>query len=284
MIEVSELTKNFGKVKALDGVSFSVEEKECFALLGLNGAGKTTLINILTTVLLPTSGSATVCGFDVVKEPYKVKERINISPQELAVAKNLTVEENLTLGGYTSKTVAQGIERSYDMFPRLRERRDQRAGTMSGGEQQMLAIARGLMANPKVLLLDEPSLGLAPLIVNDIMKIIQDINIHLDRAGRVAPHYLYVVNILIYQVHDTGIRPMVAACSRMKASAASKVPSILPSRIASLTASFRIPISLHGSMPNTSITYDPVIGFFQLRTASLASTSAIFDFTSSKLA
>ena len=161
MIKVNGLTKSFGKLKALDGVTFSVEEKECFALLGLNGAGKTTLINILTTVLLPTDGSATVCGFDIVKEPYQVKERINISPQELAVAKNLTVEENLALitDLYGVENAKEEIERVLLEFG-LVEKRRALAKKLSGGQLKRLSIALAVITKPKVLFLDEPTLGL----------------------------------------------------------------------------------------------------------------------------
>ena len=161
MIKVQNLTKKFGSFTALDDVSFSVGEQECFALLGLNGAGKTTLINILTTVLLPTSGKATVCGYDVVKEPYPVKERINISPQEIAVAKNLTVEENLALIAdlYAVPNAKEEIENVLESFG-LTEKRRALAKKLSGGQLKRLSIALAVLTSPKILFLDEPTLGL----------------------------------------------------------------------------------------------------------------------------
>lgn len=161
MIKVEHITKSFGELKAVDDVSFEVGEKECFALLGLNGAGKTTLINLLTTVLLPTSGTATVCGYDVVKEPYAVKERINISPQEIAVAKNLTVEENLALIAdlYAVPNAKEEIERVLLEFG-LQEKRRSLAKRLSGGQLKRLSIALAVLTSPKILFLDEPTLGL----------------------------------------------------------------------------------------------------------------------------
>lgn len=161
MIKVQNLTKKFGDFTALDNVSFSVGENECFALLGLNGAGKTTLINILTTVLLPTSGSAAVCGYDVVKDSYAVKERINISPQEIAVAKNLTVEENLALIAdlYAVQNAKEEIENVLESFG-LTEKRRALAKKLSGGQLKRLSIALAVLTSPQILFLDEPTLGL----------------------------------------------------------------------------------------------------------------------------
>ena len=161
MIEVEHLTKRFGKLTAIDDVSFSVAENECFTLLGLNGAGKTTLINVLTTMLLPTSGSAKVCGYDVVKEAYAVKERINISPQEIAVAKNLTVEENLALIAdlYAVENAKEKIESVLEDFG-LVEKRKSLAKKLSGGQLKRLSIALAVLTSPQILFLDEPTLGL----------------------------------------------------------------------------------------------------------------------------
>ena len=177
MLKVENLSFSYGKIQAVRDVSFELKKGEIMAIVGANGAGKSSLMKCITGLLKPQSGKVILGGEQLEPAAYKtVGKGLCLVPEGRWIFPNLTVEENLTLGGYTSKTVAQGIERAYDMFPRLGERRGQRAGTMSGGEQQVLAIARGLMSNPKVLLLDEPSLGLAPLIVNDIMRIIQNIN------------------------------------------------------------------------------------------------------------
>jgi branched-chain amino acid transport system ATP-binding protein len=149
-----------------------------FALLGQNGAGKTTTIKMLCGLLAPTSGDAVLKGNSIVENPAAVKQIINVSPQETAVAPKLSVKENLELGAYLrkdTKKIAADLENIFDIFPRLKERENQSAGTLSGGEQQMLAMGRGLMSSPELIMLDEPSLGLAPLLVNTIFEIITNI-------------------------------------------------------------------------------------------------------------
>ena len=177
MLKIDNLVFNYGKIQALKGVSFEVQQGEILSIVGANGAGKSTLLKCISGLLKPQSGEVSYDGEVLPRTANAVVAKgIAMVPEGRWIFPNLTVEENLLMGGYLSKNRGEGLERAYSMFKRLKERRSQRAGTMSGGEQQMLAIARGLMANPKVLILDEPSLGMAPLIVNEVIAYIDEIN------------------------------------------------------------------------------------------------------------
>lgn len=177
LLEVRNLAVSYGYIKALHGIDLNIEEGKITALLGSNGAGKSTTINAISGIV-KCSGSITLNGEKLPTASNKVVHKGIIQvPEGRRIFAGLSVEENLRLGAFRlkGKALEKDIEKQYELFPRLKERRNQDAGTLSGGEQQMLAISRGLMAKPKVLMLDEPSLGLAPVVVNDVFEIIKEI-------------------------------------------------------------------------------------------------------------
>lgn len=182
MLKVNNIDVYYGKVQALFNVSFEASDNDIVSIIGANGAGKTTLMKTIMGINTPARGSVEYEGKIISKWPTHriVREKIVYVPEGREVFSALSVEENLEMGAYTltlSKSqLAERMEKVYDIFPRLKERQKQLAGSLSGGEQQMLAIARGLMCEPKLLLLDEPSLGLAPVIVDDMFDIIVRIN------------------------------------------------------------------------------------------------------------
>ncbi|MFN4849309.1 ABC transporter ATP-binding protein [Microcystis sp.] len=181
MLEISDLSVNYGGIKALQQVSLRVEEGEIVTLIGANGAGKTTTLKTISRILTAKTGRIIYQGQDITHLPPHeiVKRGIAHSPEGRRILARQTVLTNLQLGAYTRSDrlgVKSDIEEQWRLFPRLSERREQLAGTLSGGEQQMLAIARALMSRPKLLLLDEPSLGLAPQIVREIFSIIRKLN------------------------------------------------------------------------------------------------------------
>lgn len=178
MLEIKDLHVNYGAVHALNGVSMTVKDGEIVSLIGANGAGKTTTLRTITGLEKAASGSITFDGHDLRKtEPSKIITlKLAHVPEGRHIFPQMTVEENLEMGTFTDPTdMAKTMADVYERFPRLKERKRQLAGTLSGGEQQMLAIGRALMADPEILLLDEPSLGLAPLIIQDIFKTLQAI-------------------------------------------------------------------------------------------------------------
>ena len=183
LLEVHDLHVHYGRIEAIKGISFEVAQGEIVTLIGANGAGKTTTLKTVSGVRPVTSGSVVFDGKDITAMPPHERVELGLcqAPEGRGIFPGMTVVENLDMGAYTRKdrkTAAyrDDLERVFDLFPRLRERRTQTGGTMSGGEQQMLAIARALMARPRVLLLDEPSMGLAPMIVKQIFEIITEIN------------------------------------------------------------------------------------------------------------
>jgi branched-chain amino acid transport system ATP-binding protein len=181
MLKVDQLDVFYGNIHALKGVSLDVQEGEIVTLIGANGAGKSTLLKTLSGLLKPKNGTVQYLGNTIAGKPAQeiVKAGISHVPEGRRVFSNMTVEENLELGAFLrkdSKEIQKDIQKVYTTFPRLLERRKQLSGTLSGGEQQMLAMGRAIMAKPKLLLLDEPSMGLAPLMVKTIFEIIEDIN------------------------------------------------------------------------------------------------------------
>jgi branched-chain amino acid transport system ATP-binding protein len=180
VLKIEDLYANYGGIKALRGVSLEVNQGEIVAVLGANGAGKSTLLKTISAVHRASSGSITFLGERVPTVPFKVVQMgIVHVPEGRQIFPNLTVYENLMIGAFLrndTRGINKDLERVYNLFPRLKERENQFGGLLSGGEQQMLAISRGLMAKPKLLLLDEPSLGLAPIIVNQIFEILKEIN------------------------------------------------------------------------------------------------------------
>ncbi|HON34358.1 MAG TPA: ABC transporter ATP-binding protein [Synergistales bacterium] len=180
ILTVENLNVHYGVIHALRGIDLEVGEGEIVALLGANGAGKTTTLSSISNLVPKTSGRVMFKGTDITREAAHrtVEMGIGHVPEGRHVFSDLTVTENLIMGGYIKKRpeIAEGIEAAFAMFPRLKERRGQVAGTLSGGEQQMLVMARGLMSRPGLLLLDEPSMGLAPLIVEEVFMNIQLIN------------------------------------------------------------------------------------------------------------
>ena len=181
MLELKNVRAAYGPVTALHNISISVPEKSIVTLLGANGAGKSTTLRVISWLLKPLAGEVRLEGREIGGHSPDsiVKRRVAHVPEGRQIFATLTVDENLQLGAYTRKdkpAIKADIEKVYGYFPRLAERRHQVAGTLSGGEQQMLAIGRALMTAPKLLLLDEPSLGLAPLVVRDIFQIIKHIN------------------------------------------------------------------------------------------------------------
>jgi len=184
LLTLSDVEINYGGIRAVKSISLDVNEGELVTLIGANGAGKTTTLKAITGLLKPAGGTITYSGQNVIgTPPHKLAAAgLVLVPEGRGVFPGLTIEENLQMGAYTRNDRAQikvDIEEKFTLFPRLKERARQTAGTLSGGEQQMLAISRALMARPKLLLLDEPSMGLAPIMVQKIFEVIRDVS----RAG-----------------------------------------------------------------------------------------------------
>jgi branched-chain amino acid transport system ATP-binding protein len=181
MLEVRDVHTYYGNIHALKGISITVDEGEIVTMIGANGAGKSTTLNTICGLLHPRSGSILLEGQEIQQVPPHdiVGMGVSQAPEGRRIFSRLTVQENLEMGAFLrtdSAGIKQDMERVFELFPRLKERRKQVGGTLSGGEQQMLAISRALMANPRVLLLDEPSMGLAPILVEDIFRTVQEIN------------------------------------------------------------------------------------------------------------
>ncbi len=224
LLEIKDLVVDYGIIRAIKGINMSVNEGSIVAVLGANGAGKTTTIKTISGAVKAKSGSITYDGDDIMnKESYKITSKgIMQSPEGRLILNGLTVEENLRVGAYSLKSekgkrvqtmIRESLEEVYGYFPILKERKKQQASTLSGGEQQMLAIGRALMGRPKLLLLDEPSLGLAPMIVKNIFEIIGEIK----KSGRTIflveqnayqtlkiADYVYVLELGMIKTEGTG--------------------------------------------------------------------------------
>ncbi len=181
LLEIKDMSVHYGRIQALDEIGISVEEGEIVSLIGANGAGKTTTMRAIAGLLPLSNGSITFQGDDITKVAghKRVKQGISLAPEGRGIFPAMTVMENLDMGAYGRKDkdgIKEDLDRVFDLFPRVKERSSQKGGTMSGGEQQMLAIGRALMSRPKVLLLDEPSMGLAPQFIRQVFKIIKQVN------------------------------------------------------------------------------------------------------------
>lgn len=179
LLEINNLHTSYGAIKAVKGISFKVEDGQVVSLIGANGAGKSTTLNTISGLLKPTSGSVHFAGTDITgwRADRVTKLRLLQVPEGRQIIANMSVLENLTIGTHIrqGEKIEADLERIFERFPRLNERRTQKAGLLSGGEQQMLAVGRALMMRPKLLMLDEPSMGLAPLLVNEVFNIIAEI-------------------------------------------------------------------------------------------------------------
>ncbi len=181
MLEVKDLQVYYGMIHAIKGVSFHVNEGEIIALIGANGAGKTTILHTITGLLAPKGGEVVFEGKDITKTPAHKIVELGMAhvPEGRRVFAQLSVYQNLKMGAYTrsdKNEIEESLEMVYKRFPRLEERKNQMAGTLSGGEQQMLAMGRALMSKPRIILMDEPSMGLSPILVNEIFDIIQNVS------------------------------------------------------------------------------------------------------------
>ena len=181
LLEIKGLSVYYGVIQALKGIDFSVDRGEIVALIGANGAGKTTTLHTISGMIEPKAGEINFEGKDISKVPGHLRVNMGIAqvPEGRRVFADMTVEENLKMGAYTRRDKAElgdTMSMIFDRFPRLKERRDQIAGTLSGGEQQMLAMGRALMSKPSILLLDEPSMGLSPIMVNEVFDIIRSVH------------------------------------------------------------------------------------------------------------
>lgn len=218
MLEIKDLHVHYGGIHALRGISLNVEDGKIISLIGANGAGKSTTLKAIMSLIQKTSGTVIYDGKDITKDKTRdiVKSGVILTPEGRRVFPDLTVDENIALGAYTRKDkaeIAKDRKWVFELFPRLEERKWQAAGTLSGGEQQMLAVGRSIMGRPKLLMMDEPSLGLAPLIVKDIFSIVKEINkagvnvLLIEQNAKAAleiADYGYVMETGVITISGTG--------------------------------------------------------------------------------